>query len=272
MGAVILPFFDYVIGAEQSEVMIHAARGGSDATLKATNQFLYEALAKKIDEDAFKEITGHKLKTVMLGEERIDVWLTGKQAKKVKLYDETFNLLKGKAASLFNNMDLKELDYEIPESLKEKYGLKKAKIVKSNKVEMEIKDVKKAELQIGNPSVYEAIIEEGKRAVAGSVSEERARVASIMKYAKYDIEKAAEMIEKGATLGIEEAEHFIEKKHANKEIEELEANSEGDFKPGVKVAKVDTKETPEQKEEKEAWADELDGIRNVTGVVETEKK
>lgn len=268
MGAAALPFFDYVIGAEQSDVMIHAARGGSDQTIKATNEFLYKALAKKINEDLFKEITGHNLKTVMLGEERIDVWITGKQAKKIGLYDETFSLLKGKAASLSNDLDLKELDYKLPESIKEKYGLiKNAKTEKSiNNNEMEIKDVKQADLQIGNPSVYNAIIEEGKKA-------EGKRVAGIMKYAKYDMDKAAEMIEKGASMGVEEVEHFIEKKHGAKKVAELESGSEEDLNPVQKEAKVvDKKQTPEEIEKEAAWKNEMADIRMVTGVSESDKK
>jgi ATP-dependent protease ClpP protease subunit len=265
MGAAILPFFDHVIGAEQSEVMIHAARGGPDSTLKSTNQFLYEALAKKIDEDIFKEVTGHKLKTIMLGEERIDVWLTGKQAKKVKLYDETFNLLKGKAASLFNNMDLKELDYEIPEGLKEKYGLKKAKNVKSKISEMEIKDVTAGMLENGNKEAYDAIFNAGKQAY-------KSKVARVMKYAKYDIPKATEILEKDAEFGEAELEHFIEKKHDAKKVAEIEDSSDDPVIPGTPAAKVETKETPDEKADKEAWAKELDSVQMVTGsVVETSK-
>ena len=265
MGAITLPFFDYVIGAEESEVMIHQAIGGDESTLKATNKFLYAALAKKINEDKFEQITGHKLKKVMLGDERIDVWMIGKDAKKIGLYDETFSLLDGKSASLISNINISELDYELPENIKEKYGLitKKAKQVKSNTNEMEMKDVKQAELKSGNPSVYNAIEKE-------AIETERKRVSCIMKYAKFDMEKAKEMIEKGATLGVDEVEHFMEKKFAKTEIDNLENSSEGDLNPGKKAALV-TEKTAEVKEKESAISSLRDSLGTSDLLEETKK-
>lgn len=258
MGAVLLPFFSYVRGANQADFMLHSSSGGDKSTAKNTNKTLYEALSKKIDEPKFKEITGHELKTVMMaeGEDRIDVWFTGKQAKKFKLLDESYDLFE-KSASIEMKDDFKELGYEVPEEIKNKYS-KQAKNVKSNHNEMEIKDVKQADLKSGNPSVYNAIVEEGKKA-------EQERTASIMKYAKYDMEKANEMIEKGATLGIEDVEHFMDKKHADKKVAELEEDSQGDLNVVTKKAKVEVNETVEQREGREALEAEKRAILEESG-------
>lgn len=266
MGAVILPFFDYVIGAEESEVMIHAARGGEESTLKATNVFLYKALAKKINEVKFEQITGYNLKKVMLGEERVNVWFDGTKAKKMGLFDETFSLLKGKSASLISNIDISELDYELPENIKEKYGLitKQAKNVKSNHNEMEIKDVTASMLQNGNKEAYDAIFNAGKQAY-------KSKVARVMKFAKYDIPKATEILDKDAEFGEEELEYFIEKKHDAKKVVEIEDGSDGAITPGKPLIKIDDKSTPES-EEKEASLQVLREQLGTSDLLETEKK
>jgi len=241
MGAVMLPFFDHVKGSKQADVMIHSVSGGPKSTRKHTNQFLYEALAKKIDEPKFKKITGFDLETVMLAEDedRVDVWMTGTQAGEIGLFDETYDLL-DKAAS-FEQIDFTDIGYEVPNNIKEKYS-KKAKIVKSNTNEMEIKDVTQSQLLSGNPSVHAAIVKEAREA-------EQLRVVGIMKYAEFDMPKAIELIEKGAALSIENVEHFLEKKHAAIALAALEDGSEGEIKPGKKEAKVESK--PQTKEAKE---------------------
>ena len=64
-NAFLLPFFDYVKGANQADIMIHSVSGGIESTHEHTNNFLYKALLKKVDEIKFKEITGYDLKEVM---------------------------------------------------------------------------------------------------------------------------------------------------------------------------------------------------------------
>jgi len=240
MGAVLVPFFDHSKIANQADVMIHSLNGGVKSTRKHTNELLYGALSKKIDESKFKKLFDKELKEVMLaeGDDRVDVWMTGKQAAEIGLYDESYDLL-DKAAN-HNKFDLTDIGYEIPEHIKEKYS-KQAKIVKSNKVEMEIKDVTADMLKNGNKEAYDAIFNAGQKA-------NQEKVAAIVPYMEHDPEKAKGMIEKGATLMPDDVKDFMEKKFAKVEIEELEANSEGDLKPGVKVAKVEDKRTPEEKE------------------------
>jgi ATP-dependent protease ClpP protease subunit len=272
MGAVLVPFFDNSKVANQADVMIHSLAGGVKSTRRHTNELLYGALSKKIDEAKFKELFGKDLKEVMLAEDedRVDIWMTGKQAAEIGLYDESYDLLTGKAAN-FESVDFTDIGFKVPDYIKEKYS-KQAKIVKSNTNEMEIKDVKKAELQTGNPSVYNAILEEGKQAVKGSLSDERARVASIMKYAEYDMPKATEMIEKGATLEIADVEHFIEKKHASKVIDDLENDSEKDLNPGKKAAKIEDKRTDEEKANDETLKEEKAAMLEESGFeLKTEK-
>jgi ATP-dependent protease ClpP protease subunit len=237
MGAVLLPFFKKVIGSKQSDIMLHASYGGVESTAKNTNEFLYAALAKKVDEKKFKEVTGKNLKDVMLAqqENRVDVWLTGEQAGYIGLFDETYDLL-DKAAT-FSKVNLTDIGYELPEKVRNKFALKTI-----NNNEMEIKDLTVDLLKQGNPTVYEAICKEAKQ-------EEQKRVEGIMKYAKFDIDKANELVKTGVALSVEHVEYFMEKKFSNAIVAELETNSEGELTPG-KVATKEEKST--EAKEKEA--------------------
>jgi len=255
MGAVLLPFFDKVKGAAQSDVMLHAGSGGGDAKMKHTNEFLYNALAKKIDEEKFEKRTGHNLKTVMLaeGENIVNVWFTGKDAKHFGLYDEVYDLLDGKSNTLLTT---NEIGYQIPQHIAEKYGLKKQDNVKT-KNDMDIKDITASQLLTGNPEVYNSILALGK-------TSEKERVAEIMDYGKYDLEKANELIKLGEKLNIKDVEYFMEKKFNTKKADDLEAGSEDAIIPAKQTVSKENKE-------KEDALSELDEITGVKDVIEKNK-
>lgn len=262
MGAAILPFFDNVRGAEQSDVMIHSATGGAQSTLKHTNEFLYQSLSKKIDEVKFKEVTGKELKAVMLaeGENRVDVWLTGKQAGYIGLFDETYNLL-DKAASLNDKVKAKELDYSLPENIAIKYGFKQNKLEINNNNDMDVKDITIDMLKNNNVDVYNSILEKGKKA-------EQNRVAEIMEYAENDMEKANSIISSGNELTKKDVAHFMEKKFSKQNVADLEEGSEEDIE-AAKPTRVETEKSAEQKE-KEAALNEIDERSGVNDLI-TEK-
>jgi len=251
LGAALLPFFNKVTGAAQCDVMIHAASGGSGSNLRHTNEFLYNALAKKINEETFEKITGKKLKEVMMseGDQRIDVWFTGKDAKKMGLFDEVYDLLDTKTNSL---LPTNEIGYKIPTYILEKYNTNKKK-------DMEIKDVTAAQLQAENKEVYNAILAIGKNS-------EKERVAEIMNYAKYDIDKANEIIKSGENLKIKDVEHFVEKKFNAAKIESLEIGSTGAVSP----AKLTVDKETDKKDE--AFDAEIKAMRENSGINQYLKK
>jgi len=250
MGAVMLAFFTKTKGANQADLMIHSAVGGASSTMKATNEFLYKALSKKIDSKKFKESTGKDLKEVMMASEdqRVDVWFTGKQAAYFGLLDESYDLLE-KSASIDNKTDFKELGYELPENLKEKYGLIN---IHTNKNEMEIKDVTASMLLTGNKEAYDSIFEAGKQA-------EQTRVSEIMKYAQYDMNKANEIVKSGKSLSIADVEHFMTKKFDTAKLNELELGSEDPITPAKPIVNKEAK-TVEEKEKEAAFAEMNEGI------------
>jgi ATP-dependent protease ClpP protease subunit len=265
MGFYILPFFKHVKGAEQADLMIHSVISNAAPT-EHTAQFFYKALSKKINKEKFAEITGFKLKEVVFakGEERKNIWITGKQAGEIGLFDETYSLL-NKAADLGEFNIPNHLAYEVPTQIKEKYA-KVADIIITDKKQndMDISTLTKEALKSGNPIVYAAI-----------VKEERERVAKISKYAKFDEKRAQEIIEGGNPLSIEDVEHFMEKKAGLEKVADLESGSEGGFVP-TKTTKNEpvVAQTPEQKEaaEKQAELDMLDAENGVDSMIEKHKK
>jgi hypothetical protein len=102
---------------------------------------------------------------------------------------------------------------------------------------MEVKDLTASKLQAENPGLYNSIIANAKTA-------EQKRVADIMKYAKFDFEKANDLIKSGKELQISDVEHFMEKKFNLAKVENLENGSAEDIKP----AKVTASKEVEEKE------------------------
>lgn len=252
MGATALPFFSNVKGAIQSDVMLHRVAGGEASTHQHTNEFFFKALSKKINKDRFKEVSGYSLKEVFLPKDptadRINVWLTGKEAGYIGLYDETFDLL-DKAATIKPKINVDDLDYDLPEQIAIKYGFKT-----QIKNDMEIKDVTAHALKTGNVEVYNSIVDDAKKA-------EQRRVSAIMKYAQHDMDKANEMIKSGAELTPEDVEHFLERKYNKETVENIEQNSEGKMTPVRKPMTPGEKTDEEnEKEEKKEALDELTDI------------
>lgn len=255
MGAIALAFFDSTKGANQCDLMLHSVSGGTNQ--EHTNEFFYKALSKKVDEIKFKEVTGFDLKKVLYAkeDERINVWITGKQAGYIGFFDETYDLL-DKAASF--KVDVKELDYKLPENIVNKYGFKKE--IQINENDMEIKDVTVNALKSGNPEVFGSIINLGKKA-------EKEKVAEVMKYAEYDMKKAEEILKSDKELTKDDVAHFIEKKFDKEKLAALEDGSEEDLK-AAKLTKIEKEKTTEEKDKEAA----LKRVRDMAGIPEEETK
>jgi hypothetical protein len=146
------------------------------------------------------------------------------------LFDEVYNLIDPKSNKL--SLPIDNLGYDLPEVVKNKYN--KLTTIK----DMEVKDLTASKLQAENPELYNSVIASAKNA-------EQKRVADIMKYAKFDFEKANEMIKSGAELQIADVEHFVEKKFNLEKVENLENGSAVD----IKAAKVTASQEVVEKEE-----------------------
>lgn len=270
MGFYILPFFYGVKGAEQADLMIHSVLS-NEAPTKHTAQFFYDALSKKINKQKFAEITGHKLKDVVFatGDQRVNIWITGKQAGEIGLFDETYSLL-DKAAGLDKFSIPSFLSYEIPEVVKQKYAKVENILItqKQEKNDMDISQLTKDALKSGNPVLFAEIQKEAQ-------VKEQKRVSQISKYAYIDEKKAKEIIESGESLTIEDVEYFMEKKAGLDKVAELEDESSDDFVPTRQVKDApQVKQTESQKKaaEKQAALAEVQAELGISQFVENLEK
>ena len=90
MAFYLLLFADKVEALDVSMFMIHRADGNAEsdeekALLKSVNNTLKSKMSEKIDAQAFEDVTGTSIDDMFDAEERKDVWITAKQAKKIGL-------------------------------------------------------------------------------------------------------------------------------------------------------------------------------------------
>lgn len=90
MAFYILLFADKVEALDVSKFMIHRADGNAEtdeekALLKSVNDTLKAKMSEKIDAQAFLDVTGTSIDDMFDAEERKDVWINAKQAKKIGL-------------------------------------------------------------------------------------------------------------------------------------------------------------------------------------------
>jgi len=253
MGADLLPFFKKTTGAEESDIMIHSTLASMSKLAKKTNQQLYDALISKIDDEKFKKITGYYLKDVMFleGEDRKDIWLTGKEAFEIGLFDEIYNLsTEGKTEKTAKEAILKDyklvagLDYELPDKFKNKTSINKREEV-----------MKIDELKTSHPQLYVEVLEEGKKQGKDA---EKDRVNTWMVFNDIDPEKVKTGIESGELMNEAEKLNLLRKSQSSVLQNDLEDASPEGVTPDKETGKIKTKE---QKE-----AEELDAALENAGI------
>ncbi len=240
MGASLLPYFKKVIGAKQTDVMLHSTSTSVSQLARKTNQELYDILKTKINEEKFEEITGQKLKTIMFleGEERKDVWLSGEQAYKIGLFDELIDLTPEKKNEI-NLQLVAELDYKLPERL-----------LNTNKKEKENMTID--ELKTSHPELYAQVLEDGKKVgskeATAALKAEKDRINTWMVFNDIDPEKVKKGIESGEAMTEAQRTEFLRKSQVLDLKNSLEEQSPEDLIPDKETGK------PKTEEEKEAEA------------------
>jgi len=240
MGASLLPYFKKVIGAKQTDVMLHSTSTSVSQLARKSNQELYDILKTKINEEKFEEITGQKLKTIMFleGEERKDVWLSGEQAYKIGLFDELIDLTPEKKNEI-NLQLVAELDYKLPERL-----------LNTNKKE---KQMNIDELKTSHPELYAQVLEDGKKVgskeATAALKAEKDRINTWMVFNDIDPEKVKAGIESGEKMTEAQRTEFLRKSQVLDLKNDLENDSPEDLTPDPNTGKVKTEE--QRKEEKE---------------------
>ncbi len=173
------------------------------ALLDGVNKDLKAQMLKKIDADKWLEITGITIDQLFDPNTRIDVTLTGLQAKKVGLIDKVVNLTpeieKSMAAfntKLFNVSAENKSNNNNP---------------KQNKMTIE-------QLKAEHPGVYAEVIALGK-------SEEKDRVESIMAFVEVDPSACKTAIESGKNLTQKQMSEFAIKAFSKDTVAAVTAES-----------------------------------------------
>jgi len=266
MGALLLAYFNKVIGAKQANIMIHSVSADVDKVAETKNQELYDVLKLKIDEPKFKEVTGTELKTIMFlkGEDRKNIWLTGQEAFDVGLFDELIDLTpeeKTKNDAMLSELRLSaSLDYKLPDRLLNNSEITNKQIKKS----MDIN-----ELKTEHPELYAQVLKEGKNSgvtegVTSGIKTEKDRVNAWMVFNDVDPEKVKTGIESGETMTKAEELSFLRNSQSLDMQKTLEAASAEDVTVDKDTGKPLTKEQIE--------ANKLDAALEAQNIKDKEDK
>jgi ATP-dependent protease ClpP protease subunit len=261
MGAALLPYFKKVIGAKQSNIMIHSVSSDVEFLRKNKNEELYQVLSSKINEEKFEKIKSVKLKDIMFSEggNRRDVWLSGQEAFDVELFDELIDL--SPEETLKNELMLNEfrltanLSYELPKSLQNK-----TEIINETKT----KCMKIDELKTSHPKLYAEVFAEGESSgLKSGVEAEKERVNAWMVFNDVDPEKVKAGIESGKGMTKAEELSFLRNSQKLEMQKSLENSSAGSISAD--------KNTGKPKTEAEKEDAKLDNALDELGIKEEDK-
>ena len=192
MGAYIPMYADDVEALDVSNLMIHRAAyptwfensesftEGLRQNLVDTNKSLEAALRGKIDVEAFEKMKNIKVKDIFSMDNRMDVFLTAKEAKKIGLVSKIIKITPSKAAEINSHVKIaaeieSDLTVTAPEAEK--------KVIKQTNIKMN-----KSELKEKHPELYAEIVGLG-------VDKEKERVSAWAKWNEINAELAMKGIE-----------------------------------------------------------------------------
>jgi ATP-dependent protease ClpP protease subunit len=258
MGFYFSLFFDYVEALDVTSFMIHRATGWVQtdedrAQLDKINKDLRSKFEARIDKKLFEEITGVTVKDIFEGEDRKDVWLTARQAKKVGLVDKVVKLEPAEMRSISANLvaftDFDATEQGVQTSSQGEQAKNEVKEAENNNNLKTEKEMTVSELKEKHPELYAKIIEAGK-------SEEKDRVQAWLAFADVDMEAVSNGIEKGDNVTQKVIAEMARKAMAVKEVEKTKEDSPDaiDTPDEGKDGKV---KTAEEKEAEEAEAEAM---------------
>jgi ATP-dependent Clp protease protease subunit len=212
MGTIVLVYVDDTEALDVSRIHLHRADGYVNSPedqkfLDGINKDLRAKLTSKIDADKFKEITGKSIDDLFDSKDRIDVWLTAKQAKQVGLIKRIVKLDPTEIAAI-NRMNIAaSVDPQPP----------------PNPVTKPINKVMTLEeLKAQHPALYAQVVAEGK--TAGS-TEERDRVRGWEAFRHIDAAAVDKGIKDGKIISTTDIAEFTAKVLSPEYLKKLTAES-----------------------------------------------
>jgi ATP-dependent protease ClpP protease subunit len=209
MGAFIAMYADNVTALDVSRFLIHRAaysswvedfyfnpdseyyNPGMLENVQSINSSLEKALRNKIDVKKFEELKGVKVKDIFSMEDRIDVFLTAQEAKKVGLISKIEKITPKKAAEINSVAKLAasydgDITVEAPKSPNQKEDNPETN------TNMTVKELKEK-----HPALYAQVFDSG---VENGVEKESERVKAWGAWKEIDPEKAIAGIESGKEI------------------------------------------------------------------------
>lgn len=216
-GSLLIPFFDESEALDVSKIMIHrgdmyVTSAEDQAYLDSINKDMRAKLEKRIDAKALKDLKGVTIKEIFESEERIELMLTGAEAKKIGLIDRVVKL---------NPIELNALNEKYATlAAKYKPSATKAAEEKPNHEPQKNKPMTIEELKASHSEVYKAIRAAGFKA---GIKKERERVEAFLVYSEIDAKAVRKAIEDGEELTPKAMAEFSLKVGADKELDKVAA-------------------------------------------------
>lgn len=201
MGFMFAAYADDVDALDVSQFMLHRAAYPSwyekefmtedeKENLQNMNKSLESAIKAKIDVKKFEGIFGKKMKDIFSMDDRINVYMTAKQAKEIGLVSSISKITPQKKAELKSELDSVILKYA--EEFKKVAAFyaeepPKSQILKPNTV------MTKESLKAEHPDLYASIVKEG-------IENERDRVSAWLTYVDADQKTVVDSIKAGSEL------------------------------------------------------------------------
>lgn len=237
IGTVVLMYAKKVECLDVSTFVLHRANmyvetPEQQAFLDKINKDLKSKYLQRFDKETFKEVTGVSIEEMFNPDQRIDIMLDAKQAKRLGLIQK-INKLTPEEVSAFNSrFKVAALD---------ETEIKKPKNIMT-----------KSELQAQNPALFAEVLALGE---AQGIEKEKARIEAWTHFAEVDAKMVKEGVASGKPISQAQMFELMEKKFSAKAQTDLEDDSKKD--------PLSTEEkkalTPEAKKqaEMEAWKKEV---------------
>lgn len=221
MGALLLPFADTVEALDVTVIMLHRAHmyvstPEDQAFLDKVNKTLRSKLEAKINVEKLKEITGTSIDDLFTAKDRIDLFLTAKQAKQIGLVDK------------INSVDPKELSafHSKMFAVAAEHTPIKETTIKNNTMTIE-------KLKAEHPALFAEV-------VAIGVAQEKDRVEACLTFIEIDAVGVKAAIESGKPLSQKQIADFALKGISATTLKKVEGESTKEIKTEeVKEAKTE---------------------------------
>lgn len=259
MALYMLLFMDKVEALDVSTFLIHRADGYTETEeekkfLSDVNKQIRTKLEMKINKDTFKEATGVSFDEIFDMENRKNVNLSAKQAKKIGLVDKIIRLEPQQIAAL-NDRFVGFVDFESQGSDQKPQGSGKQKPTEDkNSINIQTKKrMTKEELKAQHPDIYADILKDGAKA-------EKDDIEAILEFYDVDRETCKKMIAEGTKPTQKFYAEMTRKIISAAKVEDAKTDSPGAIE--IKDKKETNAKTPEQiKAEKETLDFEAEARR-----------